>query len=127
MKKNTAKTTLFALIAAVLVAVPFAGLAGDSTNTPTATAPAPKKHSVPFHGKVAAVDSAAAMTFTVGTMTIAVTSDTKITKDGQPAVFADITPGATVRGSYKKDATGKLTAVSVRIGEKKKQAAPAAQ
>ena len=56
-----------------------------------------------------------------------VTSDTKITKDGQPARFADITAGATVSGAYKKDADGKLTATTVRIGEKKKKTAPAAQ
>jgi len=63
------------------------------------------------------------MTFMVGKMTIAVTSSTKITKDGQPAVFADITAGETVGGAYKKDDAGKLNAMSVRIGEKKKKKA----
>lgn len=127
MKKRLVGTTLFALIAAVLVTIPPVCRAGDSTNAPATTAPASKKHGVPFHGKIAAVDPTAPMTFTVGTMTMAVTSETKITKDGQPAVFADIIPGARVRGYYKKDAAGKLTAVSVRIGEKKKKAAPPAQ
>jgi hypothetical protein len=66
------------------------------------------------------------MTFTIGTNTIAIASTTKITKDGQPGVFADITVGATVRGSYKKDAEGKATATSVKVGEAKKAAEPAA-
>jgi len=121
MKNNIAKITLFSLIAAALVAVPAVSRAEDSTSTPAAAAPTPKKHGgTPIHGKVAAVD-AAAMTFTVGTTTVSVTSDTKITKDGQPATFSDITVGAAVAGSYKKDDAGKLTATSVRVGEKKKK------
>ena len=120
MKNNIAKITLFSLIAAALVAVPSVSRAGDATNAPAATTPAPKKHAgTPFHGKVVAVETNA-MTFTVGTMTIAITSETKITKDGQPAVFADITVGEAVRGSYKKDDAGKLNATTVRIGENKK-------
>ncbi len=126
MKNNTVKITLSALVAAALVALPSVSRAGDPTNAPTATASAPKKHSVPFHGKVAAVDSAT-MTFKVGTMTIAVTSNTKITKDGKPATFAEITVGENIGGACKKVAAGKLDATSVRIGEKKKKAAPAAQ
>ena len=120
MKNNIAKITLLSLVAAALVAVPSVSRAEDSTNTPAAAAPAHKKHNPPFHGKVVSVD-AAAMTFTVGKMTIAITSTTKITKDGQPAVFSDITTGETVRGVYKKDDAGKLNALSVRIGEKKKK------
>ena len=127
MKNNFAKITLFFLAVTALVAVPVASRAADGTNAPATSAPTPKKQGgLPFHGKVAAVDPVAAMTFTVGTMTIAVTSKTRITKDGQPAVFADITTKATVGGSCKKDATGKFTAITVRVGEKKKQAGPGA-
>jgi hypothetical protein len=126
MKNNIAKTTLkltfLALVAAALAATPAICRADDATNTPAAT-PAPKKHGLPFHGKVASVDSTA-MTFTVGTMTIAVTSTTKISKDGQPAVFSDITTGSMVRGSYKKDDSGNMNATLVRIGAMK-TAAPA--
>jgi len=118
LAKLTLKITFLACITAALAAMPAVSRADDATNTPAAT-PAPKKHALPFHGKVAAVDSAA-MTFTVGTMTIGITSTTKITKDGQPAVFADITTGAMVRGSYKKDDEGKMNATLVRIGEMKK-------
>jgi len=116
------KTGLFALVAATLVLAPAATRAQDSTNAAASTnAPAAaKKHSLPFKGAVAAVD-ATAMTFTVGSMTIAVTSETKIVKDGTPAVFSDITVGASVTGSYKKDAEGKLSANSVKIKEPKKK------
>ena len=120
MKKYIAKITLFSLVAAALVALPAVSRAEDATNNAAATAPAKKNGGTPFHGKVASVD-ATAMTFTVGTMTIAATSKTKITKDGQPATFTDITTGENVSGSYKKDAAGKLTATSVKIGEKKKK------
>jgi hypothetical protein len=122
LAKLTLKITFLACITAALAAVPAISRADDATNTPSAT-PAPKKHPLPFHGKVASVDTAA-MTFTVGTMTIGITSTTKITKDGQPAVFSDITMGEMVRGSYKKDDDGKMNATSVKIGEMKK-AAPA--
>lgn len=126
MKNTLAKIACFTFIAAAVVATPAITFAAD-TNTP-ATTTAPKRNPT-YHGKVTSVD-AAAMTFayvtTAGTAsTVAVTSTTKITKDGKPAVFADITVGETVGGSYKKDSDGKATAVSVKIGEtKKKSAAP---
>lgn len=123
------KITCYAFVAAALLAAPAITRAEDSTNAPAAQtpAPAPKKHGIlPFHGKVAAVD-ANAMTFTVGTMTIAITSTTRIIKDGKPGVFSDINVGDMIVGAYKKDEAGKLTAFSVRIGApmKKKSATPA--
>lgn len=121
MKNTLAKIACFTFIAAAVVATPATTFAAD-TNTPAATTPAPKKNpNPPYHGKVASVD-AAAMTFTYGTTTVAVASTTKITKDGKPAVFSDITVGEAVRGTYKKDGEGKFTAISVMIGEKKKKA-----
>jgi len=127
MKNTIAKITCFAFTAAALIATPALCRADDATNTPAAT-PAPKKHAtLPIKGKVAAVD-AGAMTFTVGETTIAITSATKITKDGQPAVFSDITVGETVHGAYKKNAEGKCTATSVKIGAAKaKKAEKAAE
>jgi hypothetical protein len=128
MKNNIlTKISCFAFIAAALIAAPAIGHAQEATNAP-ATTPAPKKHSNVFRGTVAAVD-ATAMTFTVGNSTAVVSSTTKISKDGKPAVFSDITVGATVACSYKKDEAGKLNAVSVKIGEKKKKeaATPAPQ
>src|ERR1035441_3875342 len=127
MKNNIAKITLFTLVAAALVALPVVSRAEDSTNTPppASTHPAKKIGGLPFKGKVAAVDPSAAMTFTVGTLTMAVTSETKITKDGQPATFADITAGASVTGSKKKGADGNPPASWEKLGKKKKKPAPA--
>jgi hypothetical protein len=124
MKNKIAKTAWFTLLAAALAVAPANSRAADATNAPAAAAPAHKPHSLPFHGSVASVDSAA-MTFTVGDMTMAMTSETRIIKDGKPAVFADITAGEAVRGSYKKDADGKLNAVSVKIGGAPRKDAPA--
>jgi len=117
MKKQIA---LIAITAAALIAVPAITRAEDaSTNAPAASAPV-KKHGSVFHGKVASVD-ATAMTVTVGTQTYTFNSDTKITKEGQPATFADITVGTMIGGSFKKDASGTMTAVKVTIGGKKKK------
>ena len=108
----------------MLVAVPAISRAEDSTNTPAATTPTPKKHGTTFHGKVAAVDPTAAMTFTVGTMTIACTSETKIMKDGQPVgLRRHHGGGATVSGAYKKEADGKLTATTVIVSVRRKRKA----
>lgn len=120
MKNNFAKITLFAL-AAALIAVPAVSRAADATNAPAATAPA-KKHVLSFHGKATAVDTAS---ITVGGLTINITSDTKIKKDGKAATLSDIKVGDTVGGSYTKDDAGKLTAATLHSGEKKKKSAPA--
>jgi hypothetical protein len=113
--KLTLKLTFLALMATALVAAPAVCRADDSTNAPATPA---KKHSNALHGKVASVD-ANAMTFVVGESTIVVGSATKIMKDGQPAVFADIKEGENVSVAYKKDDAGKMNATSVRIGAKK--------
>ena len=122
MKKQIA---LFALVAAALIAAPAVLRAEDKPAKPEAGQSgehaAKKKGVIPFHGKVAAVDAAAA-TVTVGTTTVNITSETKITKDGKPATLADITVGEKVGGAYKKDEAGKMNAVSIRIGEKAEKA-----
>jgi hypothetical protein len=126
MKKNISQITVLGLLAAALVALPAVSRA-EGTNPPAAsdqTAPAkPKKHNPPFNGKVGAVD-ANAKTLTVGTLTLQVTSDTKITKDGKPATLADAVVGETVSGAYHKTADGTLNATSIHFGakpEKKKK------
>jgi hypothetical protein len=119
MKKHIAKITTLSLLAAAIVAVPVLSRAADvSTNAPGTVTP---KHeirgAIPFHGKVAAVD-ANAMTLTVGNLTLQVTSDTKIIKDGKPAKLSDAVVGEGVRGAYKKGEDGKLNAVTVHFGAK---------
>jgi hypothetical protein len=121
MKKQIIKTALLSLLASALVALPAVGRAQDQTTDTNAPAPAmtPAKKT-PFHGKAAAVDTAA-MTLTVGTLVINVTSDTKISKNGKPAILSDILVGDLVSGSYKKGDDGKLNASTIRDGIKKKK------
>ena len=123
------------LVAAALLAPTSNAHAQEKpkAEAPSQAAPTtPKNSRLPFHGNVAAVDSAA-MTLTVGTLILNVTSETTISKAGKPATLAEITVGDKVGGSYKKDAAGKLNAVIIRASDKtpkpeknKKKAEPAA-
>jgi len=121
MKKQIARLTL-SLFATAIIAAPMLSRAQDnSTNPPAApaqTEPAkPKKHEgLVFRGSVSAVD-AKAMTLTVAKRTFEVTSDTKITKDGKPAILSDIAVGDKVGGAYKKT-DDKFTATTINVGKK---------
>ena len=122
MEKNIYKIAVLSLFAAALVAMPALSRAeGSSTNAPAVpgqTPAQPKKHgNPPFHGNLSAVDTKA-MTLTVGTLTLQVTPDTKITKDGKSATLADGVVGELVSGAYKKTDDGKLNATSVHFGAK---------
>jgi hypothetical protein len=122
MTNNISKITVLSLLTAALVAMPALSRAeGASTNSPSAsdqTPAKPKKHGgLPFHGNLRAVD-AKAMTLTVGTLTLQVTSDTTITRDGKSATLADGVVGEQVSGAYKKIGDGKLNATSVHFGTK---------
>ncbi|MFZ1072891.1 MAG: DUF5666 domain-containing protein [Verrucomicrobiia bacterium] len=122
MKKHIIKLTL-GLFATAIIAAPLLSRAQDAgTNTPATpaqTAPAkPKKHEgLVFHGTVGAVD-AKAMTLTVGKRTFEVTSETKISKNGQPAILSEIAAGDKVGGAYKKTDDGKLCATTINDGKK---------
>jgi len=123
MKKQIAKTTLIALCAAAMFVVPGWTRAQDSTNAPAASAPAPKKHSTRYHGNVAALDTNAmtlSVTVSAGNLTLQVTSKTKITKDGQPAILADGIVGEPVSGSFRTE-DGATNAVSIHFGARKKK------
>jgi hypothetical protein len=152
MKKHIALFSIPTLCAAALFAVPALSRAQEATNPPAAggppplsappeatkapgaakTAPEKKKNNPPpsatpqFHGTVTAVDTNA-MTLTVEKRTFEITSETIIAKDGKPAVLADAAVGDSVRGSYKKNAEGKLEAVTLHYsaapkGKKKESA-----
>ncbi len=122
MKKHIVKLTL-SLFATAIIAAPLLSRAQDNgTNPPAApgqTEPAkPKKHQGNvFNGKVSAVDTKA-MTLTVGKRTFEVTSETKITKDGKPAILSDIAVGDKVGGACKKTDDGKLAATTINDGKK---------
>ena len=121
MTKNISQIAMLGLLTAALIATPALSRAADTgANAPGAsdqTAGNPKKHGVPFKGKLAAKD-AEAMTITVGTMIIHVTAETKITKDGQPATLADDVVGEPVGGAYQKADDGQLNATVVHFGAK---------
>jgi len=135
MTKNIVKISLLA--AAILAAPALLRAQDTTTNGPAAAAPAavapapvasdettnapapvkPRKKGLVFRGTVGTIDTNA-MTLTVGDQTYAITSDTKITKDGQPAQLGDGTAGEPVAGAYKKGEDGKLNATTVRFGAK---------
>jgi hypothetical protein len=125
MTKNISKITILSLFAGALVALPGLSRA-EVTNAPAATNQTtqakPNKTNPPFHGNLKAVD-ASAKTITVGTLTLQITSDTKITKDGKPAALADGVVGEPVSGAYTKTADGKLNAVVIHFGVKPKKKA----
>lgn len=113
MSKYIKIAGLLALLAAAMAVVPIRLSAAEAEN-PAAERPASSKV-VPFHGKLDAVDKTA-MTITVGKRTFQITSETKIMKDGKPAILDDAAVGDTVGGAYKKADDGKLTATMVRFG-----------
>ena len=120
MKKQIIKLTLSLFATAIIAAPVLAHAQNSGTNLPAApgqTEPAkPKKHEGNvFHGTVSAVD-AKTMTLTVGKRTFDVTSETKITKDGKPAILGDIAVGDKVGGAYKKDGD-KLAATTINVGK----------
>jgi hypothetical protein len=122
MKKTILKITAMSLFAAAIIAAPAAARAQDATNAPVMsgqeTPVKHKKHDTgPFHGKLSAIDKNA-MTLMVGERTFEITSDTKITKDGQPATLSDGVVGEMVGGAFKKGADGKLVATTVSFGAK---------
>jgi hypothetical protein len=128
MKKAILKITALGLFAAAIIATPIASHAQAAT-TPaaaTTTKKAKKITGMTFSNtKVNAVDTNA-MTLTVGKHTFNVTSETKLTKDGQPATLADVTAGGKVTAFCKTGTDGKLNATTVSyttkpVGTKKKK------
>ena len=99
--------------------------APEASASPAADAAATTKkpRPIPYHGKIASVDQAA-KTFTVGSRTIKVMNDTKITKKDAEATMADIVVDEQVRGSYWKKDDGSLEAKSVKLGQKSTEEIP---
>jgi Cu/Ag efflux protein CusF len=116
MNKFILKAGLAGLLAVALAGTPLAVRAQTNAAAPAS----PKKATnrvLPFHGKLKAVDNSA-KTISVGKETFQVTSATKITKLAKPATLEEGAVGDDVAGSYRKDADGKLIAVSLRFGPK---------
>jgi len=121
MTKQILKICVLGLIAAAVAVTPIR-VSAEGTNQPSAEnkKPAEKKpQTLSFRGKLSAVDKVQ-MTITVGEQTFQITSETKITKDGKPAILNDGVVGENVGGAYKKTDDGKLTATTVNFGTKPK-------
>ena len=105
--KSITKLSLVLLTAVAFAAFP-AQAQSDSTATTNAPAPVPRPRAPRFAGTITGVD-ATAMTLTLkgrgadaADVTVKVTSDTQITKDREPAVFADIKEGLRASGSRQE-------------------------
>ena len=114
MMNSIQKIVAFGLVAAALAFVPSRCLAQDKPLPKDATAAKPIKKPIagPFHGRLAALDKAG-RTITVGKRTFQITSETKITKDGKPALLESGVVGEEVGGYMKPAEGGKLVATTV--------------
>lgn len=88
-----------------------------STETQEPAKSEKKPSAGPFHGKLASVDQTA-KTITVGKRTFLITSESKIKKDGKPALLQDGVVGEEVSGYVKPNDAGKLVATTVNFGPK---------
>jgi hypothetical protein len=123
-----------ASVAAIALCGPMTAFAANKAASPTpaaspaasaspaaAASPAMKApRAIPYRGTVASVD-ASAKSFTIAgketSRVFMVTDKTVVTKAGAAATMSDIAANDAVRGSYWKQAEGKLEAKTVKIGE----------
>ena len=117
MKKTLKHLCTFALAAAMTSMTLNAMAQNDTQNKTNHSVGATKPSHTPFHGKVDAVDTVA-KTIKVGERTFVVTSETRIKKDGNPAVFDDIKVGDNVGGAFRKADDGKLELLTLNAGVK---------
>jgi hypothetical protein len=113
MNKRMLQFSLLGLLAIVMAGTPST-LCAQTTNA------VPRKalhRFLPFRGTIKAVDNTA-KTISVGTLTLQITSESRIIKTGKPATLQDVAAGDNVAGSYRKDPDGKMNVVSLRIGPK---------
>lgn len=114
MKHTFIKIAALGLFAAAVINLPMLSSAADPNPATAESRPHATRDILPFHGKVAALDTNA-MTLTVGKHTIAVASDTRISKDGTPAALSDGAVGDRVGGAYKKSADGTWNATTINF------------
>ena len=113
------KVLLASLFGGLALGVALPVSAADNPATPEAPPKARTPRGMPFKGKIKAVDKAA-KTITLDrekSNVLFVTSQSKLTKAGKPAVFDDATVGEEV-GGLAREKDGKLEIVSLRIGPK---------
>jgi hypothetical protein len=98
-----------------------------ATNATTNTAPRPRRPNPRYTGIIETIDSTnMVLTLKVSNREskVKVTSATKITKDRQPATFADAVVGLRVMGSGKKGDDGVWTATTMNIMTKPRTPVP---
>ena len=110
-----------AALTALLVCGAPGARAAEGANEKSAqpTKPEHKPKSIPFHGKVTALDTTAKVITLEGkekSRTFQITSETRITKDGKPAVLKDVTVAGSVSGRAKENAAGKWEVVTLNVG-----------
>lgn len=114
------KLLVLSLLAAAIVAAPTVVSAASKKSDKAAAADSAKHaKAVPFRGTVKAVDKLAKTVTLAGKdhdRLLQVTSDTRFTKGGKPAILEDVAEGANVTGAYK-DIDGKMNLVSLTIAE----------
>lgn len=115
MKIRTIKVALITLGVATFAGMAASVRADDNTSAPAA--PAAQTASSKFSGPVTAVDTNA-MTFTVNDQTFTITPESRISRKGKSATLADVVVGEPAKGSYTRDAEGKLDVTKVRFGKK---------
>jgi Cu/Ag efflux protein CusF len=116
MNKFLLKLSLLGLLAMAVAGTPVV-VRAQTASTNAVPKKKPANRILPFRGKLKAIDNTA-KTITVGTETIQITSETKITKAGKPATLEEGAVGDEVAGAYHKDAEGKSNAISLRFGPK---------
>ncbi len=130
-KINTAIVALI-LLTALGVSSDVCGLAqAPKTDTPETGSPKAKRKpgadsekrakQAPFRGVLGSVDKVNKSITIKGkakNRTFQITSSTRLTKDGKPAVLDDAVVGDQVAGTWRESADGKQEAVMVRLGAK---------
>jgi len=116
-------TIMLALLTAALVSTGPATQAAEGAKDKSAQPPKSegKQKQMPLRGKVSAVDKTTKTIVLEGkekSRTFQITSASKITKDGKPAVIDDVIVGQTVGGLAKETAAGKWEVVTLNIGAK---------
>jgi len=116
---KTTKLTIVTTLAICFAVFATAPLHAQSTNKPGAAKKekSTQKSAHPFHGKLAAVDQAA-KTITIGKSVYQITSETKISKAGKPAILADGVLGEEASGYAKPLEGGKMYAATLNFGPK---------
>jgi hypothetical protein len=109
-------TTVAPLPLPPVVAAPPAEI--PATNAPAPAKPKKVNTTLVATGKVLNVDTNA-MTLTVGKRTFELTSETRITKAGKPAILSDIAVDEKVGIAYKKTG-GKFDAITINAKKSEK-------